>query len=556
MTSVSQFLDVSGRPMLPAAPASRPKPRANGYWPPTEIAPGAVFPYDAANWQTQEMGDWLPWIRSPDAEINIFRDRMVARTRDLARNDGWVAGAIGRVLDSTIGGEYRLSAKPDYDALSLVDKAFDADWADEFQVAAEALWRGFSANIGRYNDTSRQMTFTQQCRLALRHRVVDGESLVVSHWLPERISPMAAGYATSFLMVDPDRLSNPYQMVDTRYLRGGVEIDDHGVPLAYHIRKAHQNDWYNSIESMEWERVEREDPDGWLRVSHSFDHERAGQNRGVSLFAPIISRLKMLARFYGVTLQAATVSATFGTYVTSPYDPAMVEDALDGGDEELNSYQAIRSDWAEHRPALLNGVRVPTLAPGEKIESVSAERPNGEFSPFTHEMLRGLAAVLGISAEQVTNDYSEASWSSARAGIVEAEKTYERRCADFDSDTAMPMYATWLREALERDLLPLPSSVWATDPIEYLTPLARCEWLGAARGWVDPVAERQGAILGLDAGFSTLERECAKQGMDWRENIRQRARERKMFDELGLPPPEWSGKEVTATEASKKPEAE
>ncbi|MTK12696.1 MAG: phage portal protein [Clostridiaceae bacterium] len=556
MASSPKVLDATGRPMLPAMPASKAKPGANSYWPPTDLAPGGVFPYDAANWQTQEMGNWVPWIRSPDAEINIFRDRMVARIRDLARNDGWVAGAIGRVLDSTIGGNYRLSAKPDYDALSLIDRAFDADWADEFQVTVEALWRGHAANIGRYNDTSRQMTFTQQCRLALRHHVIDGEALIVSHWMPERVAPLASHYATSFLVVDPDRLSNPDQMVDTQYLRGGVEIDNHGVPLAYHIRKAHQNDWYNSVESMQWERVEREDPDGWLRVIHAFDHERAGQNRGVSLFAPIISRLKMLARFYGVTLQAATVAATFGTYVTSPYDPAMVEDALDGGDEELNSYQAIRADWAEHRPALLNGVRVPTLAPGEKIESVSAERPSGEFSPFTHEMLRGLAAVLGVSAEQVTNDYSESSWSSARAGIVEAEKTFERRCDNFDSDVATPMYATWLREPLEAGLLPLPRSVGVSNVLELLTPLSRCEWLGAARGWVDPVAERQGAILGLDAAFSTLEKECAKQGMDWRENIRQRARERRMFEELGLPPPAWSGQEITATEASQKPEAE
>ena len=63
------------------------------------IPPGAaVFPYDAAQWQTQEMGSWLPWIRSPDAEINVFRDRMVARSRDLVRNDGWASGGIKRKL--------------------------------------------------------------------------------------------------------------------------------------------------------------------------------------------------------------------------------------------------------------------------------------------------------------------------------------------------------------------------------------------------------------------------------------------------------------------------
>jgi hypothetical protein len=50
-----------------------------------------------------EMGEWLPTVRSPDQEINLYRDRMVARQRDLYRNDGWAKGAIGSILDSTIG---------------------------------------------------------------------------------------------------------------------------------------------------------------------------------------------------------------------------------------------------------------------------------------------------------------------------------------------------------------------------------------------------------------------------------------------------------------------
>lgn len=61
------------------------------------------LPYEAANWLTQEIGNWLPWIRSPDSEINLFRDRMVARSRDLSRNDGWVNGGVNRILDNTVG---------------------------------------------------------------------------------------------------------------------------------------------------------------------------------------------------------------------------------------------------------------------------------------------------------------------------------------------------------------------------------------------------------------------------------------------------------------------
>lgn len=541
---MSLIVDSTGKPFadLPAGGRAR---ADSGWGGPgiTQPPASSLFPYEAASVQTQEMGDWFPWIRSPDSEINFSRDRMVSRSRDLARNDGWASGAITRILDNTVGAHLRLSANPDWQYLRRFDKRFDAVWADEFRKAVEALWRGYSEDMGRYNDVSRQLTMSQQFRLALRHKLIDGEDLLVAHWLPDRVGRGAAQYATSFLVVDPDRLSNPYQMVDTKYLRGGVEIDDDGVPVAYHIRKAHQNDWYNAVESMEWERVEREDDDGWRRVIHDFERDRAGQNRGIGVFTPVLAHAKMLARYYGVELQAATVATIFGTYVTSPYDPKMVEAAMDSDGEELGFYQDLRADWSKDRPAMLNGVRVPTLAPGEEIKQVAAAHPHTGFEDFAHEMLRSIAAQLGVSAEQITQDWSKTNYSSARAALLESWKTLTRRSAEFKVGTATPVYASWLAEAMERgdldDVLPTGGTV--PDFVDARTAYSRCEWLGVARGWIDPVKEKQGAILGLDGGLSTLKRECAEQGLDYEEVIQQRAIEVRMFKEAGLPPPKWFG---------------
>ncbi|HWF01562.1 MAG TPA: phage portal protein [Caulobacteraceae bacterium] len=518
----------------------------------------AFFPYDAADWTSQEFGDWLPWIRSPDAEYTIYRDRITARARDLYRNDGWAKGAIGGILDSTIGASYRLVAKPDYRALrSMFGGAFDAAWAKEFRGAVEARWRVFSEDDGRFCDVSQQLTMSQIFRIALGNKLVDGESLILTYWQPEYVGVGGAHFATAFQGVDPDRLSNPFEMVDTKHLRGGVEVDERGVPVAYHVRRAHQNDWYNAIESMEWDRIPRRDPDGFRRVFHDFDRDRFGQNRGVSIFAPVIGRLKMLAKYYGVELSAATVASHFGTYVSSPFDRDMVAGALDDGDREGEAwgfYQSLRDEVHERNALRIDGVAIPLLAPGEEIETVSAVRPNASFSPFTHEMLRTVAAVLGTSAEQIHRDYSDASWSSARAGIVEAEKTFVRRTTEFNHNTASPIYATWLDEPFEAGELPLPRN--APGYAEARTLYSRCRWLGAARGWVDPVAERQGEVLGLDAAFSTLEEVVARQGGDWEENLEQRGIEYARMLELGLPPPKWFGEDeaATAQQISQKPE--
>jgi lambda family phage portal protein len=548
---MSLIVDSRGQPLSPAGKARADVGNNTSAMPGNSLY---QFPYDAANWTTQEMGNWLPWIRSPDSEINLFRDRMVARSRDLSRNDGWANGGITRILDNTVGTHLRLSANPDYRALALRSgvKAFDAVWADEFRRAAEALWRGFAENAGHYNDVSRQLTIGQQFRLAMRHKLIDGESLGLMYWMPERVGSGGADYATALLLVDPDRLSNPFQMIDSKNMRGGIEIDEYGVQIAAHIRKAEQNDWYLAMEANTWERIEFEDEDGWRRVILDYDRDRAGQHRGVGVFTPVLSHAKMLARYYGVELQAATIAATFGTYVTSPYDPALVQDALGAGDgEELPLYQSLRAQWAKERPALLNGARIPTLAPGELITGVSSEHPHGNFGEFAHEMLRTIAAALGLSAEQITQDWSKTNYSSARAALLESWKTLTRRASEFKTNTASPVYGNWLWESMDLRELPLPAG--APSYREARTAYSRCDWLGVARGWVDPTKEKQGAILGMDAGLSTLKRECAEQGLDWEEVIHQRAIEIAQFKELGIELPLWAGN-VDATKAAQQEE--
>ena len=58
-------------------------------------------------------------------------------------------------------------------------------------------------------------------------------------------------------------------------------------------------------------------------------------------------------------------------------------------------------------------------------------------------------------------------------------------------------------------------------------------WL-PGRGWVDPVKEAQACQIRMDIGLSTLEAECAGQGLDWEEVLEQRAREKAKLAELGL----------------------
>ena len=120
--------------------------------------------------------------------------------------------------------------------------------------------------------------------------------------------------------------------------------------------------------------------------------------------------------------------------------------------------------------------------------------------------------------------------------MLEAWKTLDRRRIDFGIGFAGPLRGAWLEESHEIDDLPLPKN--APEFMDCRGAYMRATWLGPARGWIDPVAEKEGAIMGMEAGLSTLEMECAEQNLDWEEVLDQRAREVAGFKERGLEVPQ------------------
>jgi len=544
MKSEIRILGPDGSPL---PPANRRASMLNG---------SGRVPYDAADSFSDQMVNWQPALWSADNEVNIYRDRIVSRVRDMARNDGWASGSVTRILDNAVGANFRPIAKVDYRALALQTgiKAFDARWADEYGRAVESAWRTWANDPNRYCDVERKKTVSQMLRLAFRHKLVDGDALAVLQYRTDRLGPGKARYATTVQIIDPDRLSNPQQQFDLKKVRGGVEIDDDGVPVAYHIRKAHAGDWWSAEQSVTWERIPRETSWGRPIVVHDFDAERAGQHRGTSIFTPIVQRLKMLIKYDEVELEASILNAIFGAYITSPYDPRLFAESLEGDD--VLEYQDMRTEFhKDNRLSLQGGVRLPILAPGEGIDTVTATRPMSNFAAFESAALRNVAAALGISTQQLTQDWSDVNYSSARSAMLEAWKTLTRRRTDFANGFAQPIFSSFIEELHDLGEVPLP----AAAP-EFLTAKAaycRTQWMGPGRGWVDPVAEKKGAILGMDSGMSTLEMEVSENvGEDWEELLDQRAREVEAFRERGLTVPSWGQADTFAPETIKNPEAE
>jgi lambda family phage portal protein len=179
----------------------------------------------------------------------------------------------------------------------------------------------------------------------------------------------------------------------------------------------------------------------------------------------------------------------------------------------------------------IDGVKLPHLFPGTKLTTKPMGTPGGVGTDFENSLLRHIAAPLGLSYEQFSKDYSQTNYSSARASMGETRK---KNVAD---RLATNIFALILEEDLNAGLVPLPKGRTAadfyTDPV-FREALLNCTWIGASRGQIDEMKETQAAVMRINSGLSTYEIESARLGIDFRQLFRQRAREQKMIEKLGL----------------------
>jgi lambda family phage portal protein len=453
-----------------------------------------------------------------DADLLPDLGMLVARTRDLNRNNGVAAGAFQSLQDNTVGIGLRLACAPDYRALGK-----SIQWAEDWSRNVESLWRTWADSP--FCDAAGRLNFHSQTQQVFRSTLENGEALCLPLWMERSGTP----FRTCLQLIDSDRLSNPHYEVPTLTLRGGVEMDDYGKPLAYYIRKIANWPflWADAnFGSWEWERVPAETPFGRKRVLHLYVEDRPDQTRGKPLLSPVIEQFRQLDSYQRTELQSAIVNSLVAGIIETPLDPAGINELM-GGDP--NKYLAAKGDY---RIQLEGGTFIP-LYPGDKMTPFTPSRPAPQFSNFVEAVARQIGVAVGLPYELVMKDFSKTNYSSARAALLEAWRFFINRRTWLANYWASPVYQLWLEEAVNAGMVDAPN-FYEQAPY-YL----KCKWIGPGRGWIDPVKEAEAAQIRMASMISTLEMECAEQGMDWNDVLDQRALEVARLKELDLyqPPP-------------------
>ncbi len=484
---------------------------------PLSPAPSAEAFYGASQ-TSGDFDSWNPFAGSPDVDLLWDRGRLASRSRDLIRNHGLASGAMQTFVDNILGSTGLVcQPKPDYVALGR-----DFQWAREWARTTKAKFRTWAEASTFEADAAGQADLHGLAVQALRGVIPNGEALAVARYLPRK---RGRRYRTALQLVEADRLCNPNNAMDRPRMRGGVEIDDAGAPIAYHLKRAHPGDLHLAApQDLKWDRVEAKTPWGRRQVLHVFEPERAGVHRGKPGFAAIVGDFHTLGQYQRAELQGALTNAMVAAILQSPMDGATIQEMFGDG----NAYV----DARDKQPAIkLRRNAVVRLFPGEELKSFKSDRPNDSFQPFTQSLMRIMAAGLNLPYELLLKDFSQSNYSSARAALLEAWRHFLGRREFLAKYFYRPAYALWLEEAVNL------GEVEAPDYYDNVAAYTRGTWTGPGRGAVDPLKEAKATGEDLANGVTTLEREAAARGSDWEEDAEQRARERDRYEALGLAMP-------------------
>lgn len=507
-----------------------------------------------------ELMAFNPSYSSADADILPAKRELDAKSRDHIRNDGHIAGARILHIDNVVGHQFKLSAKPNYRLLKKIDARYDEVWARELSEAAEALFENYAEDeTNCWLDGQRVQPFTQQARFVAGQMFDVGEVLSTSLFKKRFGSP----YQTAIQFVDVDRLSNPRGMMDTKTLRRGVELGRQGEPIAYNIQMGHPNDgMVTGINDYQWKRVSRFTRWGRVKAFHIFDRHRADQNRGVSQLVSILEDIDKTKRYQKLVLQNLATSALYAATLESDLDRELALSHIDvempdGTMEQVDYFDAYMgkiSEYAENAPNIkLDGVKIPYLPVGTKLNMQAAPNAGGIGSEFEESFKSKMASGLGMSLEVFDRNWSKVNYSSARAGGLENWKHFLASRRIGPSRFGNYAYRLFFEEAFYAGDLPMPSG-GRLDFWEYPGAFAGCTFRGSGRGQIDPVKETQAALMRIGGRLSTYEREMAElHGDDWRDVVEQQSIEEKYFEEKNLQMPQISAKgkiEATGREDS------
>lgn len=329
-------------------------------------------------------------------------------------------------------------------------------------------------------------------------RATDGEAFAVLTSNPQ----LSSAIQLDLRLVEADQVTTPDLSQQSSRSVDGIVFDASGNPVEYHVLQSHPGEGAFGGQRS-YERVPASSVVHWFRM------DRPGQTRGIPDIMPALPLFAQLRRFTLAVLAAAETAADFAgiLYTDAP---------ANGEADAAEPFEPIELE----KRALL------TMPGGWKMSQMEAQQPATGFSEFKHEILNEIARCLCMPFNVAAANSSGYNYASGRLDHQTYFKAIRVEQSHLESVVLDRILGAWLDEAaLIPGLLPTGLGPFAQWPHQ---------WFWDGHEHVDPAKEANAQATRLSSYTTTLADEYARRGQDWETQLRQRAKELALMQELGL----------------------
>lgn len=318
-------------------------------------------------------------------------------------------------------------------------------------------------------------------RLVCRTVIESGSALVVRRWrTPKQMLDRGLIVPFQLSVLEPEFLDSTKDGVlgNGNEIWNGIEFDQTGWPVAYHIFDQHP-DSYLRPGTATSTRVTAAD------VSHVFWQERPGQTIGVPWLAAVLLKINDWDEFEDAQLIRNKIAAMFAVFVKS----------VDFGDVPFSD-----TDDDSTEPMTLEPGRIQHLEGGEEVDFASPPPVDG-FADFARVTLRSIAAGVGLTYEDLSNDYSQVNFSSSRMSQI----VHRVMLDQWQNEMMIGLFC----QDLDR---------WIAEGAEFLGLVAdevpETRWTPPRRELIDPSKEIGAIEKAMRIGVTSRQEEIRKLGRD------------------------------------------
>jgi lambda family phage portal protein len=350
----------------------------------------------------------------------------------------------------------------------------------------------------QYADASGRLTLDELAASAIDTWKTEGEAFLQIVAQPIDVNP----FGVALLALDADQVDERHNRGVDRTgteIRMGVEIDRYGRRLAYHVWSSHPDDGGR-------ERTRQRIPAE--QMIHLGRGSRPGQTRFLSPLAPVLQDLRHLRGMQeGVLVLQRTAACKMGFLVPNESYRGPIEP--DPGQDRVQM---------EAEAGLID-----QLPPGFDFQNWDPGLPGDQYDPFTRNVLRSVAAGLGVSYGSLTGDLSDANYSSQRVGMLLEREGYRADQQYMINAFYRPAYTAWAYWSQLTGAVRAPADVSAV------------KWQPRGFPWIDPQKDAVGDLTRVAAGIDSLTRQAQEQGRTLEEVMRERADEIELAKSLNVP---------------------